>query len=62
MPTLIGTRFDDAQAIYSGAPYNFTGVVVRGPNAPQSNFIIKEQNPVAKALVSCDSDMTVNHK
>jgi PKD repeat protein len=62
VPNLIGTRYDNAQAVYSGSPYNFTGAVIRDTNAPQSNFIINTQSLVANALVPCNLDIAVNHK
>jgi PKD repeat protein len=62
VPSLNGVKFVDAQAIYSGAPYNFTGVVIRGPGAPNGNFTINQQDLVANAIKPCNLDITVNHK
>jgi PKD repeat protein len=62
VPSLNGVKFNDAQATYSGAPYNFTGVVIRGPGAPSGNFTINQQDLVANAIKPCNLDITVNHK
>jgi PKD repeat protein/Flp pilus assembly protein TadG len=62
VPSLNGVNFSDAQGIYSGSPNNFTGVVIRGPNAPAGNFKINQQDLVANSLQPCSSDITVNKK
>jgi hypothetical protein len=62
VPSLNGVRFDSAQAVFSGAPYNFTGAVIRDTNAPSNNFVINNQSLVANALLPCNSDIAVNHK
>ena len=62
VPALNGgaVRFNAAQGIWQGAPYNFTGIVIRGPGAPSGNFIITAQSLVAGARAPCGSDVTVN--
>jgi PKD repeat protein len=62
VPSLNGTKFNDAQAKYSGSPYNFTGVVIRGPGAPNGNFTINQQDLVAGESKPCNLDITVNRK
>ena len=53
--------FNDAEAIWQGAPYNFTGVVdPRHPNAPNGNFIITAQDRTGGTMIPCDSDVMVN--
>jgi PKD repeat protein/Flp pilus assembly protein TadG len=62
VPALNGgaVRFNDAQGIWRGAPYNFTGTVIRGPGAPSGNFFITTQTLVAGSKAPCNSDVTVN--
>jgi PKD repeat protein/Flp pilus assembly protein TadG len=62
VPQLGGVRFNDAQARWQGAPYNFTGVVVRAPGAPSGNFIITAQSITYGVLAKapCDSDVVVD--
>jgi PKD repeat protein len=60
VPKLDGVRFNDAEAIWQGPPYDFTGVVIRGPGSPPGNFTITAQDLVWKDMVPCDSDVTVN--
>jgi hypothetical protein len=60
VPSLDGVRFNDAQAIWSGWPNQFTGTVRRDAGAPQGNFLITAQSLVATSLASCSSDVTVN--
>ena len=57
-----GVRFNDAEAIWQGAPYNFTGVVIRAPGAPSGNFIITAQSITygGTAMTPCDSDVVVD--
>lgn len=62
VPNLIGVNYSEAQALYTAAPNNFTGVVIRGPGAPSGNFKINQQNPVAGSVQQCNSDITVNKK
>jgi len=62
VPSLIGVKFNDAQALYAGAPYKFTGVVIRGPGSPNGNFTINQQDLVANAIKPCNLDITVNQK
>jgi PKD repeat protein/Flp pilus assembly protein TadG len=61
VPSLNGVRFNDAQAVWSGAPYNFTGTVSKAAGAPSGNFIITAQSLTGGSSVPCTSDVTVNH-
>ena len=58
--SLIGLHFNDANAIYHGAPYNFTGDVVRKAGAPNGNFVITAQQTNAGDLVACNRDLEVD--
>jgi PKD repeat protein len=60
VPSFNGVKFNAAQAKYSGAPYNFTGVVIRGVGAPGGNFTITAQSLTAGSFAPCNSDITVN--
>jgi len=60
VPSLDGVRFNDAEAIWQGTPYLFTGVVIRATGAPPGNFTITAQDRTANSWVACDSDVTVN--
>ena len=60
VPSLNGVRFNNAEGIFQGPPYNFTGVVIRGPGAPNGNFIITAQSLTGASLAPCSSDITVN--
>ncbi|OGO58219.1 MAG: hypothetical protein A2V85_14760 [Chloroflexi bacterium RBG_16_72_14] len=60
IPSLDGVRFNDAQGIWQGAPYNFTGIVIRGAGAPAGNFIITAQSLTGTDPAPCNSDVTVN--
>ena len=60
VPSLNGVRFNSALAVWRGAPYNFTGNVIRGPGAPNGNFTITAQDRTAGSTVACTSDVTVN--
>jgi PKD repeat protein len=60
VPSLDGVRFNDAQAIWQGAPYNFTGNVVPDIGAPSGNFVITAQSWTATSLAPCDSDIKVS--
>src|SRR5262249_42387873 len=33
-PSFNGVKFNAAQALFNSSPYNFTGVVIKGPGAP----------------------------
>ena len=46
VPSLNGVKFNNAAAIFNAPPYNFTGAVIRGPNAPNGNFDITAQSLV----------------
>jgi PKD repeat protein len=62
VPQLVGVRFNDAEGVWQGAPYNFTGVVIRAPGAPSGNFIITAQS-VTYGLYKtapCDNDVVVD--
>ena len=59
VPILDGTHFNDAEAVWQGAPYNFTGVVIRKAGAPSGNFVITEQDRTGGDFIACDSDVTV---
>jgi PKD repeat protein len=61
VPSLDGVRFNEAQAIWQGAPYNFTGSVVRDTGAPIGNFVITAQSWTATWWAPCDSDVKVSH-
>jgi plastocyanin len=60
VPDLLGQHFNDAEAIFQGPPYNFTGVVIRkvGPKT-NGNFTITEQSLVGNSFVPCNSDILV---
>ena len=60
VPSLIGVHFNNAEGIYQGAPYNFTGVVIRGTGAPNGNFIITAQDRTGGTMIPCNTDITVN--
>jgi PKD repeat protein len=60
VPSLNGVKFNNAAAIFNAPPYNFTGAVIRGPNAPNGNFTITAQSLVAGDLKPCNLDITVN--
>ena len=60
VPTLYGKKFNEAQAIYSGAPYNLTGAVIRAAGAPNGNFTITAQSLTAGEPAPCNSDITVS--
>jgi Flp pilus assembly protein TadG len=65
VPSFDGVRFNDAQALW-GLPKppgaGFTTTVLRGPGAPNGNFIIRSQDIVAGPTgVSCDSTIHVNN-
>jgi PKD repeat protein len=59
VPSLIGERFNDADAIWRGSTYKFTGHVVRDAGAPSGNFIITAQALTATTLAVCSSDIRV---
>jgi PKD repeat protein len=59
VPSLIGVRRNDAQAVWTGA--SFTGTVSSGPSAPGGNFIIQSQSITAGSQVPCNSSVTVNN-
>lgn len=59
VPSLTAVRFNDAQAIWQGAPYNFTGNVVRDGGAPSGNFLILIQSLTATSTAPCNSDVKV---
>jgi PKD repeat protein len=56
----IGLHFNDAEAIYQGAPYHFTGVVIRKIGAPNGNFIITAQSLTAGSKAPCNFDISVD--
>ena len=60
VPSLNGVHFNSAEGIFQGPPYNFTGVVIRGPGAPNGNFTITAQSLTAGSMAPCSSDITVN--
>jgi PKD repeat protein/Flp pilus assembly protein TadG len=59
VPSLTTLRFNDADPVFRGAPYNFTGHVVRDTGAPSGNFLILIQSLTATSLAPCDSDIAV---
>ena len=62
VPSLNQVRFNDANAIWQGAPYNFTGTVKRATGAPSGNFKITAQSIAAGngATALCSSDVYVS--
>jgi PKD repeat protein len=62
VPSLNNVRFNDANAIWRGAPYNFTGTVRRASGAPSGNFRITAQSITAGngATAICTSDVYVS--
>ena len=62
VPSLKNVRFNDANAIWQGAPYNFTGTVKRATGAPSGNFKITAQSIAAGngATALCSSDVYVS--
>ena len=59
VPSLTAMRFNDADAVYRGAPYNFTGHVVRQAGAPSGNFLILIQSLTATSYAPCNWDIEV---
>jgi PKD repeat protein len=61
VPSLLGVRFNNANAVWQGPPNNFTGTVQRDATAPNGNFVIGSQSitggPGQTAL--CNSDILV---
>jgi len=62
VPSLTNVRFNDAPAIWQGAPYNFTGTVNRATGAPVGNYKITAQSIAAGngATAICTSDVYVS--
>jgi len=62
VPSLNNVRFNDANAIWQGAPYGFTGTVNRAVGAPVGNFKITAQSIAAGsgATALCTSDVYVS--
>ena len=62
VPSLTNVRLHDANAIWQGAPYNFTGTVKRATGAPSGNFKITAQSIAAGngATALCSSDVYVS--
>ena len=59
VPSLTAMRFNDADAKYRGAPYNFVGHVVRQAGAPSGNFLILIQSLTATSYAPCNWDIEV---
>ncbi len=59
VPSLTAMRFDNADAKYRGAPYNFSGHVVRQTGAPSGNFLILIQSLTATSYAPCDWNIEV---
>jgi PKD repeat protein len=59
VPDLGGRKFNDADAVFRGAPHNFTGHVLRDTGAPPGNFVITAQDLTATSLAPCSSDIRV---
>jgi PKD repeat protein len=59
VPSLIGERFNDADAIWRGILYKFKGHVVRDDGAPNGNFIITAQSLTSTTLALCTSNIKV---
>lgn len=57
VPKLVGKRYNDAPASWSGA--GFTGSVTRGPGAPAGNFTITAQSLVSTETAPCSSGIAV---
>lgn len=60
VPSLTNMHFNDAQAVWQGAPYYFTGIVLRSTSAPSGNFTITAQSLTATSLAPCDSNVFVD--
>jgi Flp pilus assembly protein TadG len=62
VPSLNNVRFNDAPAVWQGAPYQFTGTVKRATGAPNGNFLITAQSIAAGngATALCTSDLYVS--
>lgn len=62
VPSLNQVRFNDAAAVWRGAPYLFTGTVKRAAGAPSGNFKITAQSITAGngASAPCTSDVYVS--
>jgi plastocyanin len=62
VPSLTDVRFNDADAIWRGAPYNFLGHVLRANGANNANFLIKSQSIAggAGAYALCTSNIYVS--
>jgi PKD repeat protein len=60
VPSLTGVHINNAEGIWQGPPYNFTGGVIRAPGAPNGNFIITAQDRTGGTLIPCNSTVTVN--
>lgn len=62
VPSLNHVRFNDATAVWQGAPYHFTGTVKRASGAPVGNFLITAQSITAGngASAPCSSDVYVS--
>jgi hypothetical protein len=62
VPSLNNVRFNDANAVWRGSPYNFTGAVKRATGAPSGNFKITAQSIAAGngATALCSSDVYVS--
>jgi PKD repeat protein len=62
VPILKNVRFNDALAVWRGAPYNFTGTVSRATGASNGNFKIQSQSIAggSGALALCTSSVNVS--
>ena len=62
VPSLNNVRFNDADPVWQGAPYSFTGQVRRATGAPIGNFRITAQSIAAGngATALCTSDLYVS--
>ncbi len=62
VPSLTNVRFNSANAIWQGAPNNFTGTVQRAAGAPAGNFKITAQSIAAGAGATalCSSNVYVS--
>ena len=59
VPDLGGRKYNDADAVFRGAPYNFTGHVTKDVGAPNGNFVITAQDLTATSLAPCASSIKV---
>ena len=59
-PTLNGVRFNDAEGIWQGPPYNFTGVVIGHPAPRPATSSSPPSRDLRPSRAPCNSDVKVN--